>query len=428
MDPLAAKSRNVDGFSDFGDTSHGNEHLFGEETDITKPENVAYVLPGLGAGGTEKHVLDLAERIDRRRFSPLVVSTAGGGHLEGEVRASGIPVHVLEYRGLSLSPGKAGPLYRDARAFFRTFSDILRKEEVRIVHSYLPAANVLGTIVATTCRTPVKIVSKRALCRYKEGHPVFSRFENLANLAADAVMVNSLAVAEDVRRTERFVGKKMFLVYNGIDAAPSPSEGLPPSPPADLGIPSDAVLIPYVANIREDKAHLCLVDAARSVAAACPSARILFVGREGSEAAPVREKIRALGLEETVLLAGPRRDVPSILASSRIVAHPGEQEGFSNAILEAMAAGLPVVASRAGGNPEAVVEGETGFLVSPGDAKAFAQAILRLIEDPGLAKRMGDAGRRRVAERFSLVRMVADLELVYEELLEGRPLSLLAPE
>lgn len=77
-----------------------------------------------------------------------------------------------------------------------------------------------------------------------------------------------------------------------------------------------------------------------------------------------------------------------------------------------------------GGNPEAVVDGETGFLVSPGDAKGFAQAILRLIEDPGLAKRMGDAGRRRVAEQFSLERMVADLELVYEELLEGSPLPL----
>lgn len=385
---------------------------------------MAYVLPGLGRGGTEKHLRDILARIDRRRFSPRLISTAGGGAMREEFASLDISLHLLEYRGISIKPGKAASLYREARSFFRSFTGILRSGDVRIVHSYLPAANVLGMAAATLCGTPVKIVSKRALCRYKAGHPAFSLFEDLANLAADAVMVNSLAVAEDVRRTERFVGKKMFLVYNGIDAASFPPGGLPPSPPAGLGIPSDAVLISYVANIREDKAHLCLVDAARSVAAACPSARILFVGREGSEAAPVREKIRALGLEETVLIAGPRRDVPSILASSRVVAHPGEQEGFSNAILEAMAAGLPVVASRAGGNPETVVDGETGFLVPPGDAEAFAKAILGLLENPGLARRMGGTGRRRVSERFSLGRMISNLERTYEELLEGRPLSL----
>ena len=423
MDPLSAKSRNVDGFSDFGDTSHGNGHPFGEETAITKPVNVAYVLPGLGSGGTEKHVLDLATGLDRKAFSPIVISTGGDGPLSRDLADRQIPVYTLHYRGVSIRPKIASSLIREAITFFRTFKDILKNHEVDIVHAYLPAANVLGVLAGSLAGTRRKIVSKRALCRYKEGHPVYSFLENIANGKADAIMVNSLAVAEDVRRTERFVGKKMFLVYNGIDAAPPPPGGLSPSPPADLGIPSDAVLIPYIANIREDKAHLCLVDAARSVAAACPSARILFVGREGGEAAPVREKIRALGLEETVLIAGPRGDVPSILASSRVVAHPGEQEGFSNAILEAMAAGLPVIASRAGGNPEAVVEGETGFLVSPGDAKAFAQTILRLIEDPGLAKRMGDAGRRRVAERFSLERMIADMELVYGELMEGMPLS-----
>lgn len=336
-----------------------------------------------------------------------------------EFTALGIPVRLLEYKGISLRAGTGPVLFREARAFFRSFAEFLGAGDVRIVHAYLPAANVLGMIAATICRTPVKIVSKRALCRYKEGHPAYSFFENLSNLAADGVLVNSRAVAEDVRRTEKFCDRKIFLVYNGIEVPDVPPGSEPPSPPTDLGLPKDAPLVTYVANLREDKAHLCLVEAAREVASAVPAVRFLLVGREGSEAAAVRQRIRELDLERCVLVTGPRGDVPAILAASRIVAHPGEQEGLSNAILEAMAAGLPVVASRAGGNPETVLDGETGLLVPPGDAGALSAAILHLLQNRELAAKMGEAGRRRARERFSVGAMVGAIEHWYETLLAG---------
>src|SRR5512134_2281704 len=386
------------------------------------PAGVAYVLAGLGNGGTEKHVRDLVERLDRGKFSPRVVSIAGGGPLEEELSRLRIPIHILEYRGISLDPDKAALLLRQARAFFRRLDEILSANSVRIVHCYLPAANVLGMVAALRARAPVKIVSKRALCRYKDGHPMYSLFENLANLVADAILVNSRAVAEDVRRTEHFLGRKLFLVYNGVDAGEDPDWDRP-QPPSDLGLPQGAAVITYVANIREDKAHLCLVDAAREVCAAIPWARFLFVGREDSEAQKVRRRIGEMGLQDRVLLTGPRRDVAEILRSSRLAAHPGEQEGFSNAILEAMAAGLPVVAAEAGGNPEAVADGETGFLVRKGDAKGFASAILRILQEPGAARRMGRAGRRRATERFSMGEMVTGIERTYLELLDGKPPS-----
>jgi glycosyltransferase involved in cell wall biosynthesis len=423
MDPLAAKSRNVDGFSDFGDTSHGNGYLFGKETAITKPVNVAYVLPGLGSGGTEKHVLDLATGLDRRAFSPFVISTGGDGPLSRDFADRRIPVYTLHYRGISIRPGIASSLIRDAVAFFGTFKEILKNHKVDIVHAYLPAANILGVLAGSLAGARWKIVSKRALCRYKEGHPVYSFLENIANGRADAIMVNSLAVKEDVRRTERFCERKIFLVYNGIEAAGTPRGRDPRPAPADLGLPPDAALVTYVANIREDKAHLCLVDAARTVTGIYPAARFLFVGHEGNEAGAVRERILELGLDDRVLLTGPRNDVETILAASSVVAHPGEQEGFSNAILEAMAAGLPVVASRAGGNPEAVADSKTGILVPPGDATAFAESILGLLRDPSRARELGEAGRRRAKEHFSMERMVESVEQTYRELMEGMPLS-----
>lgn len=390
---------------------------------IPSPVGVAYVLPGLGRGGTEKHVLDLASHLDRRLFSPRVVSTAGGGAMEEELTGRGIPVHILDYRGLSLHPSRALPLSREALGFFRSFARILAEHKISVIHAYLPAANVLGMAVAVWNRTRVRIVSKRALCRYKEGHPAYSHFEDLANFAADAVMVNSHAVAEDVRRTERFVEGKMFLVYNGMEIPADTPDGIRQVFPPDLELPESALAVSYVANLREDKAHLCLVEAARIVVAAVPDARFLLVGREDQEAASVRARIRALGLECHVVLTGPRTDVPAILRSTRVVAHPGEQEGLSNAILEAMAAGVPVVASRAGGNPEAVSDGETGLLVPSGDPGALASAILELLRDPERAETMGQTGRERVRERFSLGSMVAAVEETYLELIEGRPLS-----
>lgn len=343
-----------------------------------------------------------------------------------EFAALNIPVHLLDYKGIPLKPGPGSSLLREARAFFRSFAQILGTRDIRILHAYLPAANVLGMVAGTICRTPVKIVSKRALCRYKEGHPAYSFFEDLANLAADAVLVNSRAVAEDVRRTERFCSRKIFLVYNGIDVPEIPPGAGSPSPPPDLGLPPDAPLVTYVANLREDKAHLCLVEAAREVVSAVPAAGFLLVGREGNEAAAVRERIRELGLERHVFMTGPRGDVPAILAASRIAAHPGEQEGLSNAILEAMAQGLPVVASRAGGNPETVLDGETGILFPPGNAAELGSAILSLLRDPVRGRTLGEAGRNLVRGRFSMSRMVEQVERTYVELLEGRPLSCLA--
>jgi len=290
-----------------------------------RPVTVAYVLPTLGRGGTEKHVLDLAARLDRHKYFPIVIATGDGGSMEEEFRAHGIPVHLLEYRGISI---RLKEVLQYGFRPVRRLVALLKDSRAGIVHCYLPEANVVGTIAGVLAGTPVKVVSKRALCRYKEGHPVYSFFENLANLAADAVLVNSRAVAEDVRRTERFCDRKIFLVYNGIEVPEIPHGAGSPSPPADLGLPPGAPLVTYVANIREDKAHLCLVEAAREVVSAVPAARFLLVGREGNEAAAVRERIRGLDLERHVFVTGPRGDVPAILAASRIAAHPGAQEGL----------------------------------------------------------------------------------------------------
>jgi glycosyltransferase involved in cell wall biosynthesis len=387
-----------------------------------EPVAVAYVLPGLARGGTEKHVRDLVAGIDRRKFSPRVISTGGGGPMEEEFSRLGVPVHVLEYRGISLDPRKAGPLFRDARSFFRDFDAILAASGVRILHCYLPAANVLGMAAALLARTPVKIVSKRALCRYKQGHPVYSFFENMANLAADAVLANSKAVAEDVLRHERFVGGKIGAIPNGIDP------DLPPSEPIQRLVPgwsSDAgdAVVTYVANFFKYKGHRDLVAAAALVIEAMPAVRFLLVGRDAGEMESLRRQVTSLGLERNFFFAGERAEAARIIASSTLVVHPSHEEGFSNTVLEAMAAGKAIVATSVGGIPEAVVDGETGLLVPPHDPPALADALLSLLRNPSRAEEMGKAAKRRVRDDFSAGKMVSALEQAYMELLDGRPMS-----
>jgi glycosyltransferase involved in cell wall biosynthesis len=150
-----------------------------------------------------------------------------------------------------------------------------------------------------------------------------------------------------------------------------------------------------------------------------PDAVALLVG-DGSGRRELEARAGAMGLQGSLRFLGSRLDVPEILRVVDILVHPSLEEGFCNAILEAMAAGKPVVATAVGGNPEAVMEGETGLLVPPGDGPALAEAIGWLLDRPEQAAAFGHAGRRRVVERFELSRMVKQYEAVYDRLLAAK--------
>ena len=387
------------------------------------PVTVAYLLPRLEMGGTEKHVRDLVGKLDRTRFRPVVVAITEGGPLEAAFAAMGVPVRIIGYQGFTRRRGQVLSRTWKALASIRSLADTLRREEAAIVHAYLPAANILGTIAGRLAGAPRIIVSKRGLCHYKKERPILAFFENVANLAADAVLVNSDAVAAAVRDAERFYGRKIRRIHNGIDAA-SPAASGDASPAMggialDPPLPPDAAAILYVANLFPYKGHLDLVDAASAVAARFPKVRFLLAGREEGIGAQLRSRIEELGLRDQVSLLGPRDDVAALMSAANLVVHPSHEEGFSNTILEAMAAGKAVVATAVGGIPEAVVEGVTGTLVPPRSPERLAEAMLSLLENPSRARAMGEAGRKRVRDLFPAKKMVHEMETLYEELLHG---------
>jgi len=383
------------------------------------PIRIAYVLPYLVAGGTEGHVLSLLRRIDRRRFSPIVIALGGGGELEHAFRKEGVPLHMLGRDGLTPRPGRMARTLRDALGSVRSLSGILRRERPDILHAYLPAANVIGAIAARLSGVPRVIVSKRALAEYKAAHPRLRRVEPLGNLMADVVLVNSDAVRRDVERTERHWAGKFRKIYNGVAPIPPWTTEEKEAFRRREGIPIDARVVLCVSNFYPYKGHDELVEAAARIVPAFPKVIFLMVGRDSGTMEATKARVRERNIEGSVRFAGGRTDVPDLLRASDLFVHPSREEGFSNAILEAMAARLPVVACDVGGNPEAVVDVETGRLVPPLDPERFADAMGELIADESKGKSFGEAGLRRASERFPLDRMVGEMESLYESLARG---------
>lgn len=379
---------------------------------MASPIRIAYVLPNVESGGTERHVLALARLLDRSRFDLSLVTTAGGGSLypdfsgRMQVTVLGDPARGKRFR--------TGPL--EHLRTIATVTRLFRRSRPDVVHAYLPAANVIGPVAARLAGVPCVIVSKRALADYKERFPLLRRVEPLGNRLADVVLVNSDAVRRDIERTEKHWEGKFRKIYNGVAPLPPWTPGEVDRFRAGNGLPLRAPVAICVSNFYPYKGHGELVEAAARIVPRFPDVTFLLVGRDSGTLEATRALARERGIEGSVRFAGSRTDVADLLRASDLFVHPSREEGFSNAVLEAMAAGLPVAAFDVGGNREAVVDGETGLLAPARDALRLGDAMAGLLGDPAKRKAMGDAGRARAAERFSMERMVAEMVALYESL------------
>jgi len=374
---------------------------------------IAYVLPNIEAGGAEGHLLSLAVLLDRSRFSPFLFTTAGGGSLY-ESFCSLLPVSVIGDPRQARPKRPRTPLVH--LQAIRELADAFRALSPDIVHSYLPAANVLGPVAARWAGVPRVVVSKRSLPDYKMGHPFLKRLESWGNRLSDVVMVNSDAVRREIERAERFCEGKIRRIYNGVGPIEAWDRERVVSFRRREGLPIQSPVAVCVSNFFEYKGHEELVKAAARLAGKLPELTYVLIGRDAGSLETTRALARDLGVLERFRFLGARSDIPDFLRAADLFVHPSHQEGFSNAILEAMAAGLPVVACDVGGNPEAIVDGVTGRLVPLRDPTTLATAMAEILGDLGKGRSMGEAGRKRAGEQFSLDRMVREIEEMYESM------------
>jgi glycosyltransferase involved in cell wall biosynthesis len=365
-----------------------------------------YVLDHLGIGGAQTHAVQVLRHLDRRRFSPMVCALKPRGDLRPTVEEMGVPVFD---GGLDATlRGREGlrVLWRLAR--------LLRRERVDIAHSYLFHPNVLAPVAGRLAGVRAVVASKRSLDRYPGLGPRLAC--RLGNALAHRVTVNAEAVGRFVAAEERLSPSRMVVIPNGVS-----EEALAPgidraAARRRLDLSPDGPVIGAVSRLAWKKGVSHLLDAVPSLLEAVPEVTVLLVG-DGPLRGDLEAQAARLGVAGRVLFLGPRRDASTLLPAFDVLVLPSVVEGMSNTLLEAMAARLPVVATDVGGNPEVVVDGETGFLVPPGDPGRLAAATLKLLQAPEMARDMGAAGRRRVEAHYRADAMVRRIEGLYDGLL-----------
>jgi glycosyltransferase involved in cell wall biosynthesis len=289
--------------------------------------------------------------------------------------------------------------------------DFLREQEVRIVQTFFESSDIWAGFVVKTLSRARLVWSRRDMGILR------SRKHSISYRLMAGVPDRVFAVSEQVRRhcieVDRVDPARVETIYNGLDLVDSPVKALSSK---------DAVLVTTVGNVRHVKGHDLFIRAAAVVAQRFPQASFSIAGEvlEPEYFESLQSLVRELKLSERFHFTGGVTNVPEHLATANLFVLPSRSEGFSNAIIEAMAASLPVVATDVGGNAEAVKDGVSGFIVSPEDTAALAEAISRILEDPQRAAEMGAAGKMLVAERFTTGAMMNRIGTAYANLLAIR--------
>jgi glycosyltransferase involved in cell wall biosynthesis len=383
------------------------------------PVPILFVIGSLNVGGAEKHLLQVLPRLDRKRWRPAVFCLTERGPLAEQLEASGVPV-IGSSSGLPTAAHKLRRLANICASTWR-LSRFMRDFRPTIVHFFLPAAYILGAPVSLLARIQIRIMSRRSLNDYQKGHRFLPLAERTLHPAMQAILGNSRSVVRQLHEQEGISRDCLGLIYNGIDLQPFASDDIRSSTRRRLGVPEDAVVFIIVANLIPYKGHGDLLAAFGIAKTRLPrNWRLLVVGRDDGIGADLEALATRLQIEENVLFLGARKDVAELLRAADIGILSSHQEGFSNAILEGMAAGLPMIVTNVGGNPEAVVDQETGLVVEPGNPAQFAAAIERLAGDPQLRQSLGMKAKIRIQQEFTLEACVARYEQLYEALMQGK--------
>lgn len=359
---------------------------------------VVHLVSTLNMGGLEKVVYDLTRLADRNQFELQVICLGEVGELATDYAALGIPVTSLGVLGKGIMSG------------IRALSRVLRSDPPDVIHTHNPSPHIVGAVAAKWVGTRVVVHTKHGRNYPDEFRKVW--VNRVATWFTDQVVAVSQDSAEVATKIERITRHKVLTIRNGIDLNKFSGDFSEAS--------RDPLRAIHVARLMyPTKDQKTLLRAVRLIADREPKFQLNIVG-DGPHRNEIVQLAADLNLGANVRFLGCRHDVPQLLADAGLFVLSSVTEGLSLTLLEAMAMGLPIVATRVGGNPEVVEDGTTGLLVPPQSPQAMADAMLSLIRNPDRAAQMGLAGRERVEEHFDLRKVVARYENLYVDLLKSR--------
>lgn len=368
------------------------------------PPRILVVTNKLTMGGAERHLAQTLPDLKARGLAVELFVLERGGELEAGLVAAGVPVSgpFRRLNRIAHLPVVAATLYRR-----------IRNMRPDILHFFLPQPYLVGAMVAMIAGHKTCFMSRRSLTHYHRNHPWLARLERLLHRRMSVLLGNSQAVVDQLI-SETGDHHKIGLIHNGVVIHKSAGEGARLLQRAALNIPNDAFVMVIVANLIPYKGHFDLLEALGSIALKLPQPwRLVVIGRDDGIGPQLHVEAERLNIADQILWLGERRDVDAILPAADVGLLVSHQEGFSNALIEAMGQGLPVIATAVGGNLDAIVDRQSGRLVPVRDTERLGVAILELALDPSARKALGLAARERAVALFSQASCVDRYERLY---------------
>ena len=358
-------------------------------------------------GGAEKQLYLIANFLNPAHFRPIVVQLSPYKFLPlTNVRLGVLDVfHFPTRRAYSLN---------GLRQFAR-LCQLARREKVDIIHTFFEKSEVMGWLAVRLTHIANWVTSRRDL-GFKRSK-IFNYIFKFTGRDCKRCVAVCRAVKDQMVLQEGIAPEKIDVISNGLDFSPYKQPARIVALRNELGIDDNVALVGMIANFYlEIKGHAYFLKAAQKVLQKVADVEFLLIG-DGHLRSRYEKMARDLRIEKKIHFLGKRGDVPAILYSLNISVLSSLSEGFSNTLLESMAAARPVVATRVGGNPEIVIDGTTGYIVPPANSQAMAKAIIDLLQNPEKALAMGAAGKKLVEEKFTIESMVNSYERLYESLL-----------
>jgi glycosyltransferase involved in cell wall biosynthesis len=368
-----------------------------------------YVIGSTELGGAEQHLLGVATALCARGYKPEIFAMVPDGALTSTFEENGVPV-----RGPRLAPWiqkiiKQPRVLAWVKLFYFATSLWLYLWKVRpkVIHFFLPASYIVGGVVSLFGPPIKRIMSRRSLNYYQQNHVLYARIEHCLHRKMDIVCGNSQAVIRDLRN-EGVNLDRLKLIYNGLNLSKFENIKDREITRAELGIAPDQIVFIMVANLIPYKGHKDIINAFSLIKGEMTTPWVcLFVGRDDGIQGDLEAEVGRYGLNLNILFLGSRTNVPELLCASDIGVLCSHEEGFSNAVLEGMAASLPMVVTNVGGNAEAVIDGVNGYVVEPRNPPALSSALLNMYLSP-CREIIGAAGKNRVQSVFSQENCIAE--------------------
>lgn len=397
--------------------------MFKEKENYSFPIKILYPISSLLPGGVQSYLVNLVTGLDRKRFKPVVA-----------YGLEGAPVEVLKRAGIRVEkiPGlkKSISLPDDLRALLNLIK-LIRRENPGIIHTNMSKANLLGRLAGTICRTPLVMMTAHGwanfLQNYYQSHLkrwIQITAEKLVAPMCDHYILVSYVDRDRLESLKILSQNRITVIPNGVDWE---RFQIPPDPDklkGRLQLPLDSPLVVMVGNLFASKAPLDYLRAADDVLRNRGPVSFILVG-DGKLRGPAENLIEKLNLHRHCQILGYRSDVPEILAGSDLFVLPTLREGLSVSILEAMAAGLPVVTTDIAENRELLEPGVNGWLVPPRRPAELAEKIISVLNNPVEAREMGERNRRLVKEKFTVKEMVEKTQNLYLNLWREKKLNYL---